>query len=206
MVKLAPGWLIWPVLEKYFRWWGELNGEKLAKKACKICIPLLGGCCVFPMYDGWKILVFPGEARRIAEYTGMDIPEFLDISPLKESQKEYLTSGCADDPLWSRLISLWPEPGGLKGRCPFISKTGCLLPYHIKPFICQIFPLDFNITENTINFRYDMECILTHLIGTKDKITACFGDRYDHLEERFQTFRGEFIRLLETLEQKSAGT
>lgn len=204
MSQLAPGWLIWPVLEKYFRWRGEVDGEKLAKQACRICIPLLGGCCVFPMYDGWKILVFPEEAKRIAEYTGKEISEFIDTSPLEQSQREYLITGCPDDPLWSRLFALWPKPSGLKDKCPFVSKNGCLLPYHVKPFICQTFPLDFNITYNTINFRDDMGCIMTHLTGSKDKIAACFGDHYEQLEERFQVFRGEFIKLLEMLEQQSA--
>jgi len=43
MAQFVPGWLTWPLLEKYFRWRGEVDGEKLAKKACGICIPLLGG-------------------------------------------------------------------------------------------------------------------------------------------------------------------
>jgi Fe-S-cluster containining protein len=204
MTQHAPGWLIWPLLVKYYRWRGEKDGEKLTRNACRVCIPVTGGCCVFALYDGWKIFVFPAEAQRIAEYTGKDIPEFLDTSPLVEGQRANLAENAEEDPLWSRLFSIWPEPGGFKGRCPFVQKDGCPLPYHVKPFICQMFPLDFNITANTINFRNDLECLVPQVAGSKAKITACFGDHCDHLDERFQAFRNDFISLLDTLEKQAA--
>lgn len=202
MPQNTPGWLIWPMLVKYYRWRREKDGERLTKNACRLCISVTGGCCVFALYDGWKIFVFPAEAQRIAEYTGKELSEFLDTSPLSESQRAYFNENGEDDPLWERLFSLWTQPGGFKGKCPFVQKDGCPLPYHIKPFICQMFPLDFNITSNTINFRNDLECLIPHVADSKDKIIACFGDHCDHLDERFQAFRNDFIALLNTIEDK----
>ena len=204
MSQQSPGWLIWPLLVKYYRWRREKDGGRLAKNACRTCIPVTGGCCVFALYDGWKIFVLPAEAQRIAGYTGRDISEFLDTSPLVESQRAYLYENAGEDPLWSRLFSLWPNPGGFKGKCPFVQKDGCPLPYRIKPFICQMFPLDFNITANAINFRDDLECLVPLVADSKAKITACFGDHSDHLDERFQSFRSDFLVLLETLEEQAA--
>jgi len=204
MPEHSPGWLIWPLLVKFYRWRREKNGKKLTRNACRVCIPVTGGCCVFALYDGWKIFVFPAEAQTISEYTGRKISEFLDTSPLVESQRAYLAESSEEDPLWSRLFSIWLEPGGFKGKCPFVQKEGCPLPYHIKPFICQMFPLDFNITRNTIEFRDDLECLVPQVADSKERITACFGDHCYSLDERFHAFRNDFIALLDTMEKQAA--
>lgn len=172
--------------------------------ACKLCIPLTGGCCNFALDHGWKIFVFPWEARRIAEYTGKDIAEFIDIGPLASEQLDYIRSDVVKDPLWARLFSLWSNPPGFRLKCPFVSKDGCQLPYHIKPFICQIFPLDFNITHNKIVLRLDMGCFLPLVTRSTDEIALCFDDRRDNLNERFQSFRKELLQLLHSVEQQTS--
>jgi hypothetical protein len=202
MTTQTPGWLIWPLLAKYYRWRREKDADRLLKNACGVCISVTGGCCQFALYDGWKIFVFPAEAERIAGFTGRKTDEFVDTSPLVESQRAYFAENSHEDPLWARLFSIWDRPGGFKGKCPFLQKDGCPLPYRIKPFICQMFPLDFNITANSIDFRDDLECLIPLIADSKERITGCFGDHCERLDERFATFRNEFIQLLDSLEEK----
>jgi len=204
MSKHFTGWLIWPLLARYFHHHALKDGEKLRTISCKLCIPLTGGCCNFALDNGWKIFVFPWEVKRIVEYTGKAASEFIDTGPLASGQMDYISSDADKDPLWVRLFSLWGNPSGFRERCPFVSRGGCRLPYQIKPFICQVFPLDFNITYNRIDFRWDMECLLSLVSGSEKEITCHFDDCSDHLNERFKVFRAEFLKLLDSVEQRQA--
>jgi Fe-S-cluster containining protein len=172
---------------------------KSDKNICRICIKQTGGCCVFPLESGWKIPILPSEVFRIAEYTGKEIPQFLDTTPLVKSQMDYYL-GMHDD-IWARLFSIWQYPTGIKGRCHFLGRKGCMLPYNIKPFICQVFPLDFNITRNTIVINYSIECLLLQSLNSCEKVTEYFGDDFDALKHRYKVFMGDLILLLDHLEK-----
>ena len=173
-----------------------LSRRRLTSTICRVCIIFSGGCCVFPFLDGWKIILLPGEIQRIAEFTGEDPSYFIDNSPLNQSQLEFYTEDTVEDPLWAQLFSTWARPTGLKGRCPFLKREGCSLPYHIKPLLCQIYPLDFNITKGTLLLKADMDCLLLKSVGSVDEVSNRFDDDMSSLQLRFKAFRNEFFSLL----------
>lgn len=173
--------------------------SKSSLSPCHLCIAD-DGCCVFPFYDGWKIVLLPSEVQRIAEYTGKDPSEFIDLTPLPLSQQEEYNQYNANDLLWSRLFSLWAEPSGLINNCPFVKKEGCSLPYNIKPFLCQAYPLDFNITDSKIMIPAETDCELLKSMGSLDSVLTYFHDDWDSLNSRFEAFRQDFIALLNNLE------
>jgi Fe-S-cluster containining protein len=145
---------------------------------------------------GWKIILLPGEIQRIAEFTGEDPSYFIDNSPLTQNQLEFYTENTAEDPLWAQLFSAWTKPTGLKGSCSFLKREGCSLPYHIKPLLCQIYPLDFNITKGTLLLKGDMDCLLLQSVRSADEVSNRFEDNMDDLQLRFEAFRNEFLSLL----------
>lgn len=180
----------------YFRWYNKLSGHRPTSSICRVCIIFSGGCCVFPLIDGWKIVLLPSEVLRISEFAGEDPSYFVDNNPLTQNQLEFYTKDNNEDPLWAQLFSTWTKPTGLKGRCKFLKKDGCSLPYHIKPFLCQIYPLDFNITESTVLWNGDMDCLLLQSVCSMDEVPNRFDDNLDSLQLRFTAFRNEFFSLL----------
>jgi Fe-S-cluster containining protein len=139
--------------------------------------------------------MLPGEIQRIAEFTGKDPSYFIDNSPLTQNQLEFYTGNTVEDPLWAQLFSTWTKPTGLKGRCNFLKREGCSLPYHIKPLLCQIYPLDFNITKGTLLLKGDMDCLLLQSVRSVDDVPNRFDDDLGNLQLRFMAFRDEFLSL-----------
>ena len=173
-----------------------MGKRSLTSTICRVCIIFSGGCCVFPFMDGWKIILLPGEIQRIAEFTGEDPSYFVDNSPLTQNQLEFYTGNTVEDPLWAQLFSAWTKPAGLKGKCNFLKREGCSLPYHIKPLLCQIYPLDFNITKGTLLLKGDMDCLLLKSVRSADEVPNRFDDDMNSLQLRFKAFRNEFLSLL----------
>lgn len=194
------GWMAWPLFVRLYKWDKKWHGDSHDLSPCRVCIAVTGGCCIFPLCNEWKIVVLPSEAKRIAEYTGLAVDKFIDTSPLNSDQLEEYTSNCDEDPLWARLFSVWEKPTGLKEKCPFLKPGGCTLPYRMKPFMCQMYPLNFNITSCAAHLSPELECLLIQRVNSMEKVLECFGDNSGHLHERLRVFRGEFTALLHELE------
>jgi hypothetical protein len=191
---------------RFYRRWKKQPVSKTSLSACHVCIASDSGCCVFPLYDGWKITLLPTEVQLISEYTGKDPSEFIDTTPLPLSQLEDYNQGIAKDPPWSRLFSLWAQPSGFKNNCPFVRTEGCMLPYQVKPFLCQVYPLDFSITDGNIFLPEETDCPLLKSGGSINSVLACFDDDWESLQCRFETFRHDFLSLLNMLEGTAART
>lgn len=180
----------------YFRLCNKWNRRRLTSSICRVCRIISGGCCVFPFLDGWKIILLPGEIQRISEFVGEDPSSFVDNTPLTQDQLKFYIKDSMEDPRWAQLFLTWTKPTGLTGRCHFLKKDGCSLPYHIKPFLCQIYPLDFNITEGTLLLNDDMDCILLQSVCSADEVPDRFDDDINSLQLRFTAFRNELLSLL----------
>ena len=183
-----------------YRRWKKRPVSKSNLSACRVCIASDGGCCVFPLSDGWKIILLPTEVQLISEYTGKDPSEFIDATPLPSSQQEDYNQFNAKDPLWSRLFSLWTQPSGFKNNCPFVQSEGCSLPYQVKPFLCRVYPLDFNITDGNIFLPVETDCLMLMSVGSINSVLSCFDDDWESLQCRFEAFRHDFLSLLNMLE------
>ncbi|OGO15240.1 MAG: hypothetical protein A2Z02_04230 [Chloroflexi bacterium RBG_16_48_7] len=192
--------LTWHLLLGRYRLLGRLDQGRHIKNACRDCITNSDGCCVYPFYGDWKIVLLPHEVSRISEFTGRVPATFADDSPLVGSQLEYYRENRAADPQWSRLFELWGKPTGLKGKCPFLVPQGCTLPYEKKPFLCQAYPLTFNITENTIFREDDPDCLLIQAVASAGKVLDRFKDSKENLSSRFEEYRKDFFRLLGSLQ------
>ena len=170
---------------------------------CYECVAIGKCCCTSCFADGWKIIILPGELKRISELTAKVSSEFIDTSPLSPSQlKWYVSKGSLEDPLWARLFSIWNNPTGLKDSCPFLQSEGCSLPYEDKPFLCRIFPLSFNISEEMIFLPKETErtyCLLAQNAVSIEKVLSYFEDDWERLQKRFKVFRYDFLCLLEEI-------
>jgi Fe-S-cluster containining protein len=192
--------LTWPLLAARYRMLGRLDRGHHVRNACKDCISHSDGCCVYPFYDGWKILLLPHEIARISKHTGKRPADFADDSPLVNAQLEYYRENRDADPHWSSLFDLWQKPTGLKGKCPFLVPQGCTLPYDKKPFLCQVYPLTFNMTDNSIYRDEDPDCLLIQATSSAGKVLDRFKDSDTGLSSRFEEYRRDFYDLLKSLQ------
>lgn len=166
-------------------------------KYCKPCIEEKDDCCDSIFADSWKIILLPWEINEISLFIGKKPSQFTDTSPLVEGELEYYLSQNAEDPMWASLFSAWKEPAGFKHSCPFLSKKGCRLPYTKKPFLCRIFPLEFNLTQNRIFLPDDYNlCNVAEDKGSIEKILEHFGDDMNGLRQRLNMFRENALELL----------
>ncbi len=167
---------------------------------CPDCISVDGGCCCDIFTEDWKIILLPSEIERLSTISGLPQSRFVNDEPLSKSQRKlYTTGGALYDPLWAELMSLWPRPTGIKHHCPFLIAKGCILPYHAKPFICQVFPLDFSITSGLISVPENSRCEVVHQLKTLEGIVAYFKDDCGALQQAFAEYRREFIQLLQAV-------
>ncbi len=169
---------------------------------CRTCIPKTDGCCKFPFHDGFKLILLPSEVARAAARLGKAPEEFIDTSPLSPYEREWFVTGPdRQDKLWARLFELWQQPTGVTGSvCPFVTDSGCALPYTEKPFICQAYPLDFNITTGALYQPTDTDCMLCEQAKSVDEILTVFNDNWESLQQRFKAYRRECLALLNSLE------
>jgi hypothetical protein len=189
----------WSFLSTRYSLLNGFNRQKYLNTACRDCIKHGDGCCVYPFFYGWKIILLPHEIKRIAAFTGRDPGSFVDDTPLVESQREYY---CDDsgDPDWSRLFHLWDRPTGLKGACPFLTPQGCTLPYNTKPLLCQVYPLTFNISDAAIFRIPDPDCLLIQASSCAGDVLHYFKDNHEGLSSRFEEYRRDFYNLLGSLQ------
>jgi Fe-S-cluster containining protein len=186
--------------------------ESLSREAgppppCTRCIAVTKGCCVTPFEDGWKIVLLPDEVESIAARARREPATFIDETPLVPDQREYYVESETDDPLWASLFARWPRPTGFKGACPFLSRAGCTLAYEQKPFLCQVYPIEFNLTQGTLFLpAVDEEesCDVTRAARTPRDVTDCFGDNLESLQRRLDMFRQRALRLLKRIESRQA--
>lgn len=186
--------------------------ESLAKEVgpsppCVRCIAATHGCCVTPFEDGWKIVLLPDEVASIAALTRRAPASFIDETALVPDQREYYLEGETNDPLWASLFARWPRPLGFKGACPFLSCAGCTLPYEQKPFLCQVYPIEFNLTHRTLflpTLDEDDSCDVTAAARSPRDVTDCFGDNLESLHRRLDLFRQRALKLLEKLDSSKA--
>jgi hypothetical protein len=172
---------------------------------CTRCIATTRGCCVTPFEDGWKIVLLPDEVESIAALTARAPATFIDRTPLVPDQREYYLEGETSDPLWASLFARWPRPTGFKGACPFLSCTGCTLPYDQKPFLCQVYPIEFNLTRGTLFLpAQEEECDVTTAARSPRDVTDCFGDNLESLQRRLDLFRQRALKLLKKLDGRAA--
>ncbi|MCX8125617.1 MAG: hypothetical protein N3E40_00535, partial [Dehalococcoidia bacterium] len=80
---------------------------------------------------------------------------------------------------------------------------GCSLPYDKKPFLCRIYPLDFNITRGTIYLLGDTNCPVGASALNVDEVLLYFNDSLTDLKRHFQEFRKEWLALLGMMERTS---
>ena len=171
---------------------------------CHDCIATNGGCCNTIFTDDWKIILLPTEVKRISKLTGKAPSEFIDTSPLAPSQlRWYVSRYAVEDPLWVRLVSHWTHPAGLKNTCPFLVPNGCSFPYQDKPFLCQVYPLDFNITWGNIFLPKETSCPVGQSATSIKEVLAYFRDDWEGLQRRFRVFRRHFVSLLRTISASS---
>ena len=172
---------------------------------CKDCIEADQGCCSTFFIDGWKIILLPEEARRISKFTGKALSEFINIDSLVPSQLEYYTTrGARQDPLWAQLISMWTHPIGIKNYCPFLNnshKAGCSLSYRVKPFLCQIYPIYFSITNGSFYMPKNPGCPVAQNARTIDEILVVFNDDLASLQQAFNIFRLGCMHMLKKFQK-----
>lgn len=170
---------------------------------CTKCIAATQGCCVTPFEDGWKIVLLPDEVASIAALTGRAPATFIDETPLVADQREYYLEDETNDPVWASLFARWPKPTGFKGACPFLSRAGCTLPYDQKPFLCQAYPIEFNLTRRTLALSVlgeDDRCDVIAAARSPRDVTDCFGDNLESLQQRLGLFHQRALKLLDKLE------
>ena len=169
---------------------------------CKECIDRDGGCCVYVLAGGWKIILLPSEIERIAAVSGKAPSEFVDVSPLDPEQIEIYTSRQAaeEDPLWARLFSLWRQPSGIAHACPFLGSDDCTLPYQSKPFICRVFPLNFSISEGRLQRLTESHCSMEQEMTSVQQVLEYFHDDVSKLNGAFDEFRQECLMLMNKME------
>ena len=171
---------------------------------CRDCIATTNGCCNTVFADGWKVILLPNEVKRISRLTAKDPCEFVDTSPLPPSQlRWYISRYALEDPLWVRFVSIWRHPIGLKNGCVFLRPEGCSLPYQDKPFLCQVYPLDFNITRGNIFLSKETNCPVGQNAYSVTEVVAYFGDDWRRVQRRFRVFRRDLLSLLRTIPASS---
>jgi Fe-S-cluster containining protein len=175
---------------------------------CTRCIAATKGCCVTPFEDEWKIVLLPEEVESIAALARREPAAFIDETPLVPDQREYYVESGTDDPLWATLFARWPRPTGFKGACPFLSRAGCTLAYEQKPFLCQVYPIEFNLTQGTLFLPALDEaesCDVTLAARSPRDVTDGFGDNLESLQRRLDLFRQRALKLLEKITGSGAG-
>lgn len=166
---------------------------------CAVCAEDGSDCCRRGLAGGWKILLLPEEVTRMCQITGKDSREFTDTRPLVPQQMKGYIANALDDPLWALLACLWEHPVGIRGSCPFRETDGCVLPYGDKPFICRVYPLDFNITRGTLYLSRVTACPISQRATSADEVLMHFNDGRRALERRFDLYRRQFLSLLSQL-------
>lgn len=112
-------------------------------RLCVVCAEQGRSCCV-----NRDIVVSPGDIDRITSHTGDS--HFHELRPARSP--EYLEHD--DDPLWNLCtVQLCGRRKVLRhsapGLCWFLTERGCRLPEEIRPLVCRLHPVEFNLDRVT---------------------------------------------------------
>lgn len=117
---------------------------------CKKCLNENRDCCINGLKK-YNLRVFASkeEIKRIGVFKGF---EKLKMGNIENSQvREYQKQDY--DSVWKNIFTKYDEFYILKYPCIFISPKGCKLSNKKKPFICLIFPADFDLTKKKIIYN-----------------------------------------------------
>ncbi len=105
---------------------------------CVRCAQAQKTCC-----QTCEIYVSPGDARRIAAFTGQT-DFYEDRRPVSSTYGDQ-----DDDPPWRDNVF---QPDGSRrvlkrqasGDCTFLGAAGCTLPLETRPLVCRLYPFDYD--------------------------------------------------------------
>jgi Fe-S-cluster containining protein len=106
---------------------------------CSICAAQAQTCC---QGQGRDIYITRGDLKRIKAFCGQEY--FYEFR--KPIVAAYLDH---DDPFWLSWV-FRPDSSrrvlkqNSKADCIFLSSNGCILPIHIRPLVCRLFPYEYN--------------------------------------------------------------
>lgn len=166
---------------------GQLDVNELAEGlknytfSCRRC----ASCCQNACGDN-TVALFPGEVRRIMEFTGLD---WLDIAAPPESDV-YDMGGRRHAFEWV----LKKTPGG---DCIFLEGGSCKI-YDVRPCICQTYPFSFD--------GRDIQAYLCDGIETNDRTDNDLNELASSLKERYVREIQESLQLFEKYEPFEPGT
>jgi Fe-S-cluster containining protein len=104
---------------------------------CARCSSVQKTCCQVR-----EIYATPGDAARIAAFTGRD--DFVRLAP--PDDPDYLDQ--EDDPEWYRIFDREGRRRVLtrqsNGDCTFLGARGCTLPGDVRPLTCRLYPFEYS--------------------------------------------------------------
>ena len=115
---------------------------------CQECAKIQKTCC---QGEGFQVALTKGDIRRIGMFTSS--PAFYELKAVEEPLRQvYTTPEHYGDDEKIYVQYLFDEAGRrnvLKKKpnnaeCLFLSKSGCGLPFEVKPLICRIYPYNWN--------------------------------------------------------------
>lgn len=129
---------------------------------CVECAKAGNACCI-----GRQIVITDKDIDRVAAHVG-----HRGFYVFEEPEPWYLEPFY--DPDWLPLV-LQPD-GQLKilkrkddKSCGFLGEKGCVLPFDVRPRLCQLHPYTF--TEQGI-IGLDMECLISHLDNVNEYLAG----------------------------------
>ena len=168
----------------------------MLEKHCKLCLDQQKDCCINGLKK-YNLRVFASkEEVRISNAYG--VFEKINLNNFSNQQtKDYQLRDY--DPIWKRIFTEYKEFYFLKEPCQCISPQGCGLGDEKKPFICLIFPADFNLTKREIIYnqketdyipckakkKYNFDKYLTNFNITKDFLQNRLNKYYAQLKKEF---------------------
>ena len=114
---------------------------------CSNCIKKREDCCINGLKK-YKLRVFASrEEVENSRFQGGFEKIKLDNIQIKDYKKQN------HDLIWKNIFTKYGKFYFLKEPCPFVSREGCKLGNELKPFVCLIFPADFNLTKKEIIYN-----------------------------------------------------
>jgi hypothetical protein len=165
----------------------------MLENSCKSCIDENKDCCIKGLKN-YKLRVFASKE----EVKASKHPERFEKIKLDNIQiKDYKNQNF--DPIWKNIFDNYDEFYFLKESCPFVSDKGCKLGNKLKPFICLIFPVDFNLTKKEIIYNqketdyipckaknnYNFNEYLSNFKITKEFLQKRLNTYYNQLKKEF---------------------
>ncbi|MBU0992615.1 MAG: YkgJ family cysteine cluster protein [Proteobacteria bacterium] len=144
------------------------------KHICAQCAGKGPTCCEG---NGRDIFVTRGDVKRISMVVqDKDFYEFR-----KPVNHDYLDM---DDPVWTAHVFRKDQTRRVirlnsSGKCKFLNANGCMLPTHIRPLICRLFPYQYS--ESGLYDELADECPKDFLSSGETLVQAIGINREDAL-------------------------